>query len=213
MFFQAGEDILDANTFAYCGNNPINCSDANGECKKHNGYYIPLCNPELLRYQRQHISWLNRVYERNDIVAVNDEGEFIYRNSAHRSITLSSAGDGLSYIRGTIYNLAETGAVTVPSATGIAAIGTVITTPLSIASYATNPYLTNSQKRSFIVIDCFAAAGSITLAYAIANFWNPTGWAVAVAFGITMAYTVGTTVAISCFTNACANDNKERWSS
>lgn len=107
---------------------------------------MPSCNPELLRYQRQHISWLNRVYERNDIVALNDEGEFIYRNSTHCSNTLSSAADGLSYIRGTIYNLAETGAVTVPSATGVAAIGTVVTTPLSIASHATNPYLTNSQK-------------------------------------------------------------------
>ena len=67
--------------------------------------------------------------------------------------------------------------------------------------------------RGFIVIGCVAAADNIALAYAIANFGNPTGWSAAVAFGITMAYTVGTTVAISCFTNACANDNKERCSS
>ena len=30
-YFQSGGSILDANTFAYCGNNPVNLSDPNGE--------------------------------------------------------------------------------------------------------------------------------------------------------------------------------------
>lgn len=44
-YFQSGEDILDANMSAYCGNNPINFYDPTGtkECPVHHEYWDPTC--------------------------------------------------------------------------------------------------------------------------------------------------------------------------
>ena len=58
-YFQSGEDILDANMSAYCGNNPINFYDPTGtkECPIHHEYWEPtcvICRPDYAKFLKKH---------------------------------------------------------------------------------------------------------------------------------------------------------------
>ena len=213
-YFQSGGDILDTNMSAYCGNNPIMYSDPDGNCKVHKSYYVPTCgycNPSLVKYQKKHLSWLNKVYGRNDIIGVKGSGEFVIKPSSHASKTYSTASTYLTATRGSIYTAAGYYATSGLSAAGIAGLGCVATTPFSIASHISNPYLLDGQKACPVGEELIAAAGSIALAWAIFNFWNPSGWvAIAVTVG-SATLSIGTSHIISAQSRAWENENKQKW--
>ena len=72
------------------------------------------------------------------------------------------------------------------------AYGYAITTSIAINSHLDNSNLSYDEKILMIDYELVVAAGGIALTYAIVNFWNPTGWGVAAALGISLLYTYAT---------------------
>ena len=67
-YFQSGTSILDANTFAYCGNNPVNLSDPNGEHSSSMKCGAPTCfqcRSDRRDFVNSHIDWYNKVMGTN----------------------------------------------------------------------------------------------------------------------------------------------------
>ena len=67
-YFQSGGSILDANTFAYCGNNPVNLSDPNGEHSSSMKCGDPTCfqcRSDRRDFVNSHIDWYNKVMGTN----------------------------------------------------------------------------------------------------------------------------------------------------
>ena len=58
------------------------------------------------------------------------------------------------------------------------------------------------------VLDVGIGVGGVVLAFAIANFWNPTGWVAAVAG---LSYTVVTTISSMALETYFVEDNKKKY--
>ena len=149
--------------------------------------------------------------ERYSYHMIEESGEFVIKPSSHASKTYSTASTYLTATRGSIYTAAGYYATSGLSAAGIAGLGCVATTPFSIASHISNPYLLDGQKACPVGEELIAAAGSIALAWAIFNFWNPSGWvAIAVTVG-SATLSIGTSHIISAQSRAWENENKQKW--
>ncbi len=76
--FQTSNIILDANTFAYCRNNPIMFADPTGEHSSSITCGDPTCTqcrPERREFINKHVDWYNKVTGKN-IGGVSYDGEF-----------------------------------------------------------------------------------------------------------------------------------------
>ena len=78
-YFQSGSIILDANTFAYCANNPVNYSDPTGEhyCGDPTCF---ICRPDYRKFINDHIEWHNRITGQN-VSSIGYDGTIYYNES------------------------------------------------------------------------------------------------------------------------------------
>ena len=190
-FINADGVIADYNLFAYCNNNPVMRSD-------HSGFFsdIDIYGSHILPgtggYQKGFREYedYNRgentqrpidLDKPNNGVGVRPIGKQDTFASAstpavdpviddHSSRGLSIAGTGVGYIKSGMAALPEAPSWFTPAAY-------VLSTPLNIASYQTNPHLTDIDKYVLSGYEVSYAAVGISVAYASANIWNPTGWA------------------------------------
>ena len=185
-YFQSGGSILDANTFAYCRNNPIMNSDCTGtKCSTHGSYYVPncgYCNPSYIDDLNNRLDWLNRVYETtpdHQIVQVNKDGSFVYANT-----TLPTISDGFV----TIYSGVSTFGGSFTSGYSQVLPYTVVTTvPITaynIYSYYNDPRLTTNQAKDLTIMELTNFGGTVLLA--IATVSSPPGWIAVAVTGITV---------------------------
>ena len=208
-YFQSGGSILDANTFAYCRNNPIMNSDCTGtSCSKHKSYYVPncgYCDPSYIHEMNEKIDWLNRVYNTSPehrIVKVNIDGSRLYGDA-----TLPTVSDGFV----TIYSGASTfgGAFTsgYSQALPYAAVTTLPMTAYNIYSYYNDPRLTTEQAKNLTALEVTNFAGTMLLTVAAVS--SPPGWVALAVTGVTVvASWVGSEI-ISHQKNDYISSNKE----
>ena len=208
-YFQSGGSILDANTFAYCRNNPIMNSDCTGtSCSKHRSYYVPncgYCDPSYIHEMNEKIDWLNRVYNTSPehrIVKVNIDGSRVYGDA-----TLPTVSDGFV----TIYSGASTfgGAFTsgYSQALPYAAVTTLPMTAYNIYSYYNDPRLTTEQAKNLTALEVTNFAGTMLLTVAAVS--SPPGWVALAVTGVTVvASWVGSEI-ISHQKNDYISSNKE----
>ena len=208
-YFQSGGSILDANTFAYCRNNPIMNSDCTGtSCSKHKSYYVPncgYCDPSYIHEMNEKIDWLNRVYNTSPehrIVKVNIDGSRVYGDA-----TLPTVSDGFV----TIYSGASTfgGAFTsgYSQALPYAAVTTLPMTAYNIYSYYNDPRLTTEQAKNLTALEVTNFAGTMLLTVAAVS--SPPGWVALAVTGVTVvASWVGSEI-ISHQKNDYISSNKE----
>ena len=208
-YFQSGGSILDANTFAYCRNNPITNSDCTGtSCSTHRSYYVPncgYCNPSYIHEMNEKIDWLNRVYNTSPehrIVKVNIDGSHLYGDA-----TLPTVSDGFV----TIYSGASTfgGAFTsgYSQALPYAAVTTLPMTAYNIYSYYNDPRLTTEQAKNLTALEVTNFAGTMLLTVAAVS--SPPGWVALAVTGVTVvASWVGSEI-ISHQKNDYISSNKE----
>ena len=208
-YFQSGGSILDANTFAYCRNNPIMNSDCTGtSCSKHKSYYVPncgYCDPSYIHEMNEKIDWLNRVYNTSPehrIVKVNIDGSHLYGDT-----TLPTVSDGFI----TIYSGASTfgGAFTsgYSQALPYAAVTTLPMTAYNIYSYYNDPRLTTEQAKNLTALEVTNFAGTMLLTVAAVS--SPPGWVALAVTGVTVvASWVGSEI-ISHQKNDYISSNKE----
>ena len=185
-YFQSGGSILDANTFAYCRNNPIMNSDCTGtSCSKHRSYYVPncgYCDPSYIHEMNEKIDWLNRVYNTSPehrIVKVNIDGSRVYGDA-----TLPTVSDGFV----TIYSGASTfgGAFTsgYSQVLPYAAVTTLPITAYNIYSYYNDPRLTADQAGNLTMLEVTNFAGTMLLTVAAVS--SPPGWVALAVTGVTV---------------------------
>ena len=208
-YFQSGGSILDANTFAYCRNNPIMNSDCTGtSCSKHKSYYVPncgYCDPSYIHEMNEKIDWLNRVYNTSPehrIVKVNIDGSRVYGDA-----TLPTVSDGFV----TIYSGASTfgGAFTsgYSQVLPYAAVTTLPITAYNIYSYYNDPRLTTKQAGDLTMLELTNFAGTMLLTVAAVS--SPPGWVALAVTGVTVvASWVGSEI-ISHQKNDYISSNKE----
>ena len=208
-YFQSGGSILDANTFAYCRNNPIMNSDCTGtSCSKYKSYYVPncgYCDPSYIHEMNEKIDWLNRVYNTSPehrIVKVNIDGSRLYGDA-----TLPTVSDGFV----TIYSGASTfgGAFTsgYSQALPYAAVTTLPMTAYNIYSYYNDPRLTTEQAKNLTALEVTNFAGTMLLTVAAVS--SPPGWVALAVTGVTVvASWVGSEI-ISHQKNDYISSNKE----
>ena len=208
-YFQSGGSILDANTFAYCRNNPIMNSDCTGtSCSKHRSYYVPncgYCDPSYIHEMNEKIDWLNRVYNTSPehrIVKVNIDGSRVYGDA-----TLPTVSDGFV----TIYSGASTfgGAFTsgYSQVLPYAAVTTLPITAYNIYSYYNDPRLTTKQAGDLTMLELTNFAGTMLLTVAAVS--SPPGWVALAVTGVTVvASWVGSEI-ISHQKNDYISSNKE----
>ena len=210
-YFQSGGDILDTNMNAYCRNNPVNLSDPTGE----HSCGDPTCRicrsdrRDFLRTERG-MKLYNDAHGTN-YIGVKDNGDFILAGSDELSNTLSFSSGYLSTPKGIMSAWAGACAETGFCAGVASGIGYAVTTPLSIASHVTNPYLTETQKGVLLGMEVGAAVGGIALSIAISQCWNPVGW---VAVGVSVACFAASAVTSSFISHTAQSwedENKESW--
>lgn len=217
-YFQSGDNILDTNMNAYCRNNPIMYSDPTGEHANNvtcGDPTCPKCNSARRAYLQTEKGMTNyNKYHGTNYIGIDYKGNFISPNDDYTSKVLSTTSTGLTYTRGTIYSIVGTGAETIAASAGVAGISTAVITPFSIASHATNPYLTDTQKAIFIKADLGIAFAGIGLAMLITAI-TPVGWGAAAAFalsaGVSLVYNCVTTVALSCTEQYYVEKNRKAW--
>lgn len=212
-YFQAGNGILGANTFAYCDNNPVNNSDFTGEHSSSITCGDPTCaqcNPSHIEFQRTHLKWLNRAHQTNEsnrIVDVSSNGDFIRQN-----VSGNRLNDVQSTFNNSAFTMMGTYASTASQAIPIAAVSTIAPTALNINSYYNNPYLTDEQANKLTLMEGINVTGTIFLTAAVSLSCTPVGWAAAiVAVSIMAASTVGSYI-ISNQEQQYISENKKKWS-
>ena len=213
-YFQSGQDILDANTFSYCTNNPVNNSDSNGECKKHVGYYMAnctYCSPsyrEFLQTEKG-IKQYNK-YHGTNYIGVNYKGDFISA-SPNYSSSSTGASHAVNTMNGTITTSAgAVNKVTTSTFSGALKQSAALSGPLSIASVAvdisltaTNPFLTDGQKWLLSSMSIGFAVGGILLSALVPG----AGLAIAASIVWGMA-----SIAIpTCVSNSWSEENEKNW--
>lgn len=210
-YFQSGGDILDTNMNAYSRNNPVNLSDPTGEhsCGDPTCTICRSYRRDFLRTERG-MKLYNDAHGTN-YIGVKDNGDFILAGSDELSNTLSFSSGYLSTPKGIMSAWAGACAGTGFCAGVASGIGYAVTTPLSIASHVTNPYLTETQKGVLLGMEVGAAVGGIALSIAISQCWNPVGW---VAVGVSVACFAASAVTSSFISHTAQSwedENKESW--
>jgi len=213
-YFQSGGSILDANTFAYCGNNPVNLSDPNGE-HSCGAPTCPKCDSTRRAFLQTEkgIKLYNKCHGTN-YYGVNDKGDFIkYKQSSGSTgatHAVSTVNTGLSTAAGMV----------APAAKGFsAALKTTATlsAPFSICSIAvdtavnfTNPYLSDGQKWGLLAIDIGFSLLGILVGAAVTVATDGVGIhaGVCASAGISM---LGTTIS-TCLSNKWSDENEKAWS-
>ena len=213
-YFQSGGSILDANTFAYCGNNPVNLSDPNGE-HSCGAPTCPKCDSTRRAFLQTEkgIKLYNKCHGTN-YYGVNDKGDFIkYKQSSGSTgatHAVSTVNTGLSTAAGMV----------APAAKGFsAALKTTATlsAPFSICSIAvdtavnfTNPYLSDGQKWGLLAIDIGFSLLGILVGAAVTVATDGVGIhaCICASAGISM---LGTTIS-TCLSNKWSDENEKAWS-
>ena len=208
-----GEGILSSNMYLYCQNNPVIFSDPTGHRRTismgssnndvrvaqkllndygytdpygyklaEDGIFGTKTNYATRQFQKDHGLTVDGIIGPDTWGALEKDKS--------NSTLLSQAATAMSAIKTVIGSIP---ADLTPCGSVILSGYTYATvTPFAIWSHWQNPYLQTYQKCTMTFYELGVAAGGILIAYAIANFWNPTGWAAAAA--VTVIYAVVTMV-------------------
>lgn len=221
-YFQAGNGILDANTFAYCGNNPVNNSDPTGE-HSCGDPTCPKCNASRRAFLQtdKGIKLYNDCHYTN-YAGVNNKGDFINATSANYSSTTTGAGHavttmntGISTAAGIVGGAATTTfSAALKSSAMLSAPFSIASVSVDIALFATNPFLTGGQKIGLSAIDAGLAGVGIGIS-ALVAFLTPAGWGVLATAAVSIAASAIWTGASFAFTSYLNNDwstkNENEW--
>ena len=215
-YVSTGQGILGNNMFAYCGNNPVNYYDPNGECyynskgqwchdnweyignykiKQDPGVFVTVNNtPHIsLRYQLA-LTTQDNIKKTNTGSISNNTSS----SQVNKSIVVAQNITALTIQPYTFAMGCVAGSSTTAfEAATISGVGYFIVTPINIAIDWANPQLTNGQKWAMTGYEVTTAAIGVMGTYAIANYWNPSGWVMGM---ITLGYSATTYLVGSAIT-------------
>ncbi len=204
-YFQSGGDLLDTNMSAYCGNNPVNYSDPTGQYKvcpiDGDSYSQPncvYCHPEYKSVLDRQVKY-QAERDRRKQKREGDKGT---------SQAFSATSKANTYIYGSVMTASSIAGTTAKASAAITGAVSIVSTPLNIAAHCTNPYLTTDQKIGMSALELGIGVGGVVLSFAIANFWNPSGW---VAAGLGLLYTVTTAIGTNLLVGHLENENKKKY--
>ena len=164
-YFQSGGSILDANTFAYCGNNPVNLSDPNGE-HSCGAPTCPKCDSTRRAFLQTEkgIKLYNKCHGTN-YYGVNDKGDFIkYKQSSGSTgatHAVSTINSGLSTAAGAVAKAPKPFLAALKFNAALSAPFSIFSISVDAAVNFSNPLLTDSQKGFLFVFDIFMAGVGI----------------------------------------------------
>ena len=164
-YFQSGGSILDANTFAYCGNNPINLSDPNGE-HSCGAPTCPKCNSTRRAFLQTEkgIKLYNKCHGTN-YYGVNDKGDFIkYKQSSGSTgatHAVSTINSGLSTAAGAVAKAPKPFLAALKFNATLSAPFSIFSISVDTAVNFSNPLLTDSQKGLLFGFDILMAVVGI----------------------------------------------------
>lgn len=91
------------------------------------------------------------------------------------------------------------------SAAALSGASYAVTAPVAITFHGISPGLTASQKWIMTGIEALNAVGGVILAFSIANWWNPFGWA---GVSASLLYTISTFLITSTVNDSFIEENK-----
>ena len=164
-YFQSGGSILDANTFAYCGNNPVNLSDPNGE-HSCGAPTCPKCDSTRRAFLQTEkgIKLYNKCHGTN-YYGVNDKGDFIkYKQSSGSTgatHAVSTINSGLSTAAGAVAKAPKPFLAALKFNAALSAPFSIFSISVDAAVNFSNPLLTDSQKGLLFGFDILMAGVGI----------------------------------------------------
>ena len=164
-YFQSGGSILDANTFAYCGNNPVNLSDPNGE-HSCGAPTCPKCDSTRRAFLQTEkgIKLYNKCHGTN-YYGVNDKGDFIkYKQSSGSTgatHAVSTINSGLSTAAGAVAKAPKPFLAALKFNAALSAPFSIFSISVDTAVNFSNPLLTDSQKGLLFGFDILMAGVGI----------------------------------------------------
>ena len=164
-YFQSGGSILDANTFAYCGNNPVNLSDPNGE-HSCGAPTCPKCDSTRRAFLQTEkgIKLYNKCHGTN-YYGVNDKGDFIkYKQSSGSTgatHAVSTINSGLSTAAGAVAKAPKPFLAALKFNAALSAPFSTFSISVDTAVNFSNPLLTDSQKGLLFGFDILMAGVGI----------------------------------------------------
>ena len=205
-YFQSGGSILDANTFAYCGNNPVNLSDPNGE-HSCGAPTCPKCDSTRRAFLQTEkgIKLYNKCHGTN-YYGVNDKGDFIkYKQSSGSTgatHAVSTINSGLSTAAGAVAKAPKPFLAALKFNAALSAPFSIFSISVDTAVNFSNPLLTDSQKGLLFGFDILMAGVGI---FASTCFPGIGGIVCSVAASLV-------TISVSTYlSNVWSSENERKW--